>query len=444
MLVNTYLYKNLISVLLLILVMILNTISLKAQTFSLEQCIDTALQHNRNIKISQQDIYIADDKHKEIKSNLLPKLNGIIDYRYYTNLPYQLLPASVFGGPAGTYKEGQFGTPQNLSANLQLNIPVYNPTTFSNIQTSRLSIELTEIQKTKTEEDVVLEVSNAYYNAQILINQLAFLDSNIINAAMLVQTSTLMFQQQVLKGTDVDRLQLQLDQLNTQRATVLSQYRQVLNAVKFLIGKPLTDSLDILFDDRTIDINNLNKKVTTDIKLINKKLQLNNAELSGLWYTHLPSLSIYGMYGTTGYGNTGSNSFFNFYPIGYIGVQLTIPIFNGMITKHKIEQKINEIKKTNIQKELVTEKNNLEITNTRLQYQASASNVNIIAGQIELARKIYRNTVLQNKQGVASITELIMSDNSLREAQQNYIVALVNLRKSELEYKRVTGNLLNK
>ena len=55
---------------------------------------------------------------------------------------------------------------------------------------------------------------------------------------------------------------------------------------------------------------------------------------------------------------------------------------------------------------------------------------------------ICNNTILQNKQGVANITDLLMADNALREAQQNYIVALVNLRKAELEYKRVTGNLI--
>jgi OMF family outer membrane factor len=62
--------------------------------------------------------------------------------------------------------------------------------------------------------------------------------------------------------------------------------------------------------------------------------------------------------------------------------------------------------------------------------------------QIELAKKIYTNTVLQNQQGTANITDLILADNSLREAQQIYIVALINLRRAELEYKRVTGNLI--
>ena len=76
--------------------------------------------------------------------------------------------------------------------------------------------------------------------------------------------------------------------------------------------------------------------------------------------------------------------------------------------------------------------------------QLSIANTTIatVNTQIELAKKIYNNTVLQNQQGMANITDLLLADNSLREAQQNYIVALINLRRAELEYKRVTGNLI--
>jgi OMF family outer membrane factor len=77
-----------------------------------------------------------------------------------------------------------------------------------------------------------------------------------------------------------------------------------------------------------------------------------------------------------------------------------------------------------------------------MQYAIANQNIATFNYQIEFAKKIYTNTVLQNKQGLANITDLLLADNSLREAQQNYIVAMVNLRKAELEYKRVTGNLI--
>ncbi len=426
----------------LIGVVMLMYISIQAQTLSLKQCIDTALQYNRTIKLSQLDVNIASEKNKEIKGMLLPKLNGMADYRYYTDLPYQLMPAAAFGGPAGTYKEVQFGVPQSLNANLQLSVPLYNPNALSAIKTTRVANELSEIQKIKTDEDVVLEVSNVYYNAQILLNQLAFLDSNIINTQKLVQTTTLLHQQQIAKGTDVDRLKLQLDQISNQRNTVYSQQQQVLNALKFLMGKPISDPIEVLISDKSVVEAIFQSQVTTDMLLIDKKMELNSSELIGLKNSRLPSLGAYGVYGTSGFGNTGANSFFNFHPIGYVGAQLTIPLFSGTVTQHKIMQKKIEIDKTTIQKEMQTEKTKLDLINAEMQYTLAKQNISTVNNQIQLAQKIYDNTVLQNQQGIANITDLLMADNALREAQQNYILALVNLRKAELEYKRVTGNLI--
>lgn len=442
MLVNINLHQKTIRIFLALILIQVSGI-LSAQTLSLEQCIDTALLYNRNIRLSQQDVYLANEKNKEIKGNLFPKLTGMADYRYYTDLPYQLMPAAAFGGPEGTYKEVQFGVPQSLNANLQLTVPIFNPIALSAVKTTRIASEISEIQKMKTDEEVVLEVSNAYYNAQILLNQLAFMDSNMINTHKLLQTTILLHQQQMAKGTDVDRLRLQLDQIVNQRETVFSQQQQVLNALKFLMGKPISDSIRVSITDNEMFQLDPQIQATTEMKLMEKKLQLNTAELKGLRHSKLPSLGAYGAYGTTGFGNTGENSFFNFHPIGYVGAQLSIPLFNGTITKHKIAQKKIDIQKTTLQKELVSEKSKLDQITVEMQYTLANKNIVTVTDQIRLAKKIYITTVLQNKLGTATITDLLLADNSLREAQQNYIVALVNLRKAELEHKRVTGTLLS-
>lgn len=422
---------------------LISNVAVYAQTLTLEQCVGTALQYNRNIKLSQQDIFLANEKNKETRGNILPKIVGLTDYRYYTDLPYQIMPAAAFGGIPGTYKEIQFGVPQSLNANLQVTVPVYNPSALGAVKNTRIARELSEIQKIKTEEDVVMEVSNAYYNAQILLSQLSFLDSNIINTSKLVQATILLHQQQLVKGTDVDRLQLQLDQIANQRNTVFSQQQQVLNVLNFLMGKPISDSIQVLINEKSAIEINFKSQLTTDILLIDKKNEVNTSELRALRNSKLPTLGLYGVYGTSGFGTTGSNSFFNFHPISYVGAQLSVPLFNGLVTKHRIVQKKIDIQKTNIQKELVAEKSKLDLINAEMQYLLANQNIATINNQINLAKKIYDNTVLQNRQGMASITDLILADNSLRDAQQNYIVALVSLRKSELEYKRVTGNLIS-
>ena len=49
------------------MLILLMSITVQAQQLSLEQCIDTALIYNRNIKLSQHDVDISTEKNREIK-----------------------------------------------------------------------------------------------------------------------------------------------------------------------------------------------------------------------------------------------------------------------------------------------------------------------------------------------------------------------------------------
>jgi outer membrane protein TolC len=58
-----------------------------------------------------------------------------------------------------------------------------------------------------------------------------------------------------------------------------------------------------------------------------------------------------------------------------------------------------------------------------------------------LAQTIYEQTILQQKQGTASLTDVLLADNALREAQQTYLSAVIDYLKADLELKKLTGNI---
>ena len=64
----------------------------QAQVWSLEQCIDTAQIHNKNLLMNRNNISIGEQKAKEAKANLIPKVTANADYKYFLHLPYQFLP----------------------------------------------------------------------------------------------------------------------------------------------------------------------------------------------------------------------------------------------------------------------------------------------------------------------------------------------------------------
>ncbi len=414
-----------------------------AQVWSIQQCIDTAQVRNKNLQISRNNISIGEQKAKEAKASLIPKVNGSADYKYFTNLPYQLMPLSVFGGPDGKFKEAQFGVPHNINANLQLSMPLYNPQVYGAIQTTKIASALTELQYLRTEEQVYFEIYNLYYNAQILLHQFAFLDSNLINAEKLLTNTQLLHEQLLAKETDVSKVKLQVAQLATQQESIRSKYEQVLNAIKFALGLSIEQNLQI---DPKIQFQNTREYAsssTIDIRIVKTQNQILSSELSILNKSRfLPSLNIFGSYGTTGFGYTKApNDFLKFYPIGFTGTQLSYPLFNGTVTHRKINQKKLELENSQIQIGLLTDQNNMQVENAKLQRSVLEKSIITTTQQITLAQTIYEQTTIQQKQGTANLTEVLLANNTLREAQQTYLMTVIEFLKSDLELKKLTGNI---
>ena len=429
----------------LLLLLLIVFQSAQAQVWSLQQCIDTAQVHNKNLQMNQNNMAIGEQREKEAKANLIPKVTANADYKYFTNLPYQLLPLSALNpvAPEGEYRAAQFGVPHNINANLQLSMPLYNPQVYGVIQTTKIASELTELQYQKTEEQIYFEISNLYYNAQILHHQLAFLDSNLTNAARLLENMQLLNEQLLAKGTDVSKIKLQIAQLLTQKESISSKYEQVLNALKFTMGISIEQSIQIDPNIQYQNTSEYSNSLTLDIRIIKTQNKLLSSELSTLNKSRfLPTLNLFGTFGTTGFGYNGEpNSFLDFYPIGFAGIQLSYPLFNGTVTHRKINQKKFEIKNNELQSGFLTEQNNMQVENAKLQREVAKKMVETTTEQIQLAQTIYEQSVLQQKQGTASLTDILLTDNTLREAQQSYLSAVIDYLKADLELKKLTGNI---
>ena len=246
------------------------------------------------------------------------------------------------------------------------------------------------------------------------------------------------------KGTDVDKIKLQQSQLTTQLSKASAQYQQLLNLLKLQMGIASSQSLVIeeTFAGAAAEVTYSNK-VTSDINIVNTKQQLLNSELKTMKLSRLPSFSLYGTYGVTGYGNySGATDFFKTYPIGFAGIKMSWMLFSGTTLSHKIGQKKQELKQNALRIELLAEKQNVQLENARLQYTIANSNLSNAKTQLGLAEMIYSKMLLQQKEGVASLTDVLLSDNTQKEAQQNYLSALVDVMKADLELKKTSGNIL--
>ncbi len=429
-------------VLLLFSLMSINAV--QGQIWPLQKCIDTAWTGNKNLQINNNNIKIGEEKEKEAKGNLIPKITTNADYKYFTDLPYQLMPLSVFGGPEGKFKEAQFGVPHTINGNIQLSMPLYSPQVYGAIQSAEIVSELTALQYRKTEEQIYVEISTLYYNAQIIYHQLGFVKSNLLNTERLLKNMQLLHEQLLAKGTDVSKLKLQEMQLTLQKENLNNKYIQILNALKFAMGVSLQKDIQpdtVIQYENTIDYKTV---PSTEVQITNTQNRLLSNELKILNYSRfLPSFQLIGSYGTTGFGyDKKPNDFLKFYPIGYGGIQMTYPLFNGTVIQRKMHQKKIELLNNELQAGLLSEQINMQVENARLQRTSALKMIDPANEQIKLAQTIFEQTLLQQKQGTAALTDVLLADNALRDAQQGRLTAIIDYLKADLELKKLTGNTI--
>lgn len=95
-------------------------------------------------------------------------------------------------------------------------------------------------------------------------------------------TIQLLKEQLLAKGTDVSKIQLQAEQLTTQRENVFSKYTQVLNALKLNMGISLEQTLTVETEINQTSLTDNSTRNSLDLKLINAQNTLLHNELKTL------------------------------------------------------------------------------------------------------------------------------------------------------------------
>lgn len=427
-----------------VLILFLSSLNLYGQTWTLEQCIDSAYANNQRIAIAENTQELSALKHKEVKSNLLPKLSINGEYKYFIELPYQLMPLSVFGGPEGQFKEAQFGVPHSINTNVLLQVPIYSSGLMGNINKLETSQKIVELEVQKTHDQIYFEVSNIYRNAQLLKSQMVFIDSTISNTERVKQNMELLAEQKLANQNDVKKLELKVSTLQSYRANLDVKLQQIYNALQLLTGS--TSTIEVEDNILMIDLMQYEDNGNKDIEIIQLQQEIINIDLKSLKRSkYIPEVGFVATYGTQGFGYDQSpNRFLNFYPIGYAGIRFSYPLFNGTVTNKKIDQKNLELENLKLKEELTKDAQQVETENAVLRLENAFNNVTLSEQQVDLAQSIYEQEEKKHKQGLISVNDLMIAQNELIQNQQNYLQSIAEFLAVDLELKKITNNISNK
>ncbi len=422
----------------------------QAQTpVSLSELVDRATKFNYGVRINQTNTRLGSERFKEARAGILPQVGVQGDYKYYAQIPTQVTPASVFGNPNGGYLGAQFGLPWNLSTTIQINQLLYSAQVGYGLKMIRVADEVDRFNVVRSQEDAVYQVSNAFYTAQSLARQMQFVRGNIQSMEQLISKTDLLRQNQMAKGSDVERLRLNKTNLEVQLASIQTSYDQLVNLIKFLTATPQDQPLEldttireeeIVLTEATYDLG-----LRSEWQLLNRQKLLNALEQKNIQAAFVPTFAAYGILNTTAFGigaRNGEASYLKSFPASWFGIQINWSAFDGFKRRAQLAQKRIESDRIDWQLTQAKENISMEVANARQNLATQQQTYKTARQQITFAQTVYDQTQLQFREGMIGITDVTQAQNTLREAQTNYLTAYIKLRQTSLDLSKAAGTLL--
>ncbi|MGK6351438.1 TolC family protein [Parapedobacter sp. DT-150] len=415
------------------------------QSLTLKDALDYALAHSESIKKAQLDVEGGRYQVAEVRASALPQVEGTGALNYNP-----VIGKLVFAGQSVT-----IGQPWDSHIGAQLSQQVFNQQVFTGLKAAKATSAFYELTAEMTEEQVIELVATNYY--QVLVNreQLGVIDTNLKNIRVINEIVSNQYENGLAKKIDVDRIKVNITNLENQREELVNGIVQLENQLKYAMGMPIEtaislpdtelnavpDALD--FPD---DADRMDRLV--ELKVMNQQLELLDLQYKAYKAEYYPTLSL-----VSNYTYTAMSDRFNYLyrssedPMAarfgsmLIGLNLRVPIFNGFATRARMgKAKVDYLK---AEQDLWNTKQSLNLANenAKIQLKNASNTIRSQRQNVQLAQEVYESTQNNYNNGLAPLTDLLDTENALTQAQNSYTQALLNYKIAEVQLKKANGQI---
>ena len=408
-----------------IIIFLFSIFRIEAQEiWTLEKCIERAIEKNISIKQIEADLKITRQNKKVTIGNFLPGINATGNHSWNIGLNQNITTGIL-----------ENLTTQTTSLNANINMDIFNG--LQNIQQiykSNLSILSSKYQLNDMKDDISLLIANSYL--QILFNKenLSIQESYSKIAQEELVISKERFNSGFIPKGDV--LELEANLATSEQNLIIAKNNYTLSKLALAQLLRITNFYDfkieekeyIIPDTRILDsdINTIYHaalKTRNDIKLAETNLKIATKDLSIAKSQLLPSISAFYSYNSrvifdnpASFNNQlDANAGENF------GLQITVPIFNRMTNNVNVQ--INKIKKEKSFYTLEQTKLDLENTINEAYYNTLAAKKTYEAAQKTLfARETsYKNAKERFNNGAINTFDFLQAQQRFENAQSDFI-----------------------
>ncbi|MEI6865896.1 TolC family protein [Flavicella sp.] len=393
--------------------------------WSLEKCITYALENNITVIEAGLNKNIAKIDYNQAKTSKLPNLFG--------NFSQNFSNGSTIDPITSDYITDQM---HSTNVGVSSSITLFQGNQLNNqIKQNKLLLEQSIFQEEVEKNNIVLNLLETYLQILYSKESILIAENNLSSSEKEVLRAKARFDAGTIALSDYTEAQSQAATNKYNVITVKNDYQQYIIILKQLLELSPFEEIEIETIDENMDLINLtlNKKEVynnalgylPEIKASNVNVSANKTELDIAKGGYLPTLALTGSVGS-GYTSVNDNAFSDQFDFNFnqqLGLSLIIPIFDRNETKSAVKTATINIKKAEIQKQ-TTVKEVYKKVETAYQNAISSQEQVIAAEASKLAaEQSYKLAQKKYELGDLSTTDLVISQNTFTNAQQNYLQA---------------------
>lgn len=416
-----------------------------AQTkLTLEQALEIALSENPTIKIADQEIEIKRYAKQGTYASLYPQLDASAQYQRV--LAKQTMSMDL-GGETQTIK---VGSDNSFNGGLTLSMPIINAQLWSNLKVSALDVELAVEQARSSREDMIEQVTQAYYSALLAKESLVVYKRVYDNAVE--NNKNVRMKYDVGSTSEYD--------LITSNVTVQNAIPNLIEAensvtltlwqLKALLGVDLEMDIDVvgsLMDYESMmkeayDMSQLDLADNSTMKQLDLQEQMLQKALKITKMANVPTLSINAAYLYTALGNDGhffKSSAWN--PYSYAGLQLNIPIFAGNAKRAATRQARLDLSNLQLQRQDTERQLRVSIIQCLNNMQTGVKQYNSASATVDQAQRSYDIAVKRYEIGNGTLVEIDNSQLALTQAELSRNQSIYNFLVAKVTLDKILGNI---
>ncbi len=426
-----------------------NTAASAYHDFSIAQAIDYATKNSVLVKNSLLDYQIQEQANRATTSQALPQITGSLGFTQYTQVPVTPIPGGFFPGTvAGKTYTVAFALPYNNSAAITLKQVLFDGQVFVGLQARKASLVYYQKREEVTEQMVRVNIYKVYYQLLIAKSQMDQVDANITNQQAQLHSASEMFRNGFAEQLDVDKSNVQLANLETEKINLKLNIDNGYLGLKVLLGMPVRDSLrltDTLTDDMVRNAALGDDYKYTDrreFQLMMTSKSLNEFNVKRYKKAYIPTLNLNAVYQQNQYETkldfTAPMSWF---PTSYFGLSVNVPIFDGFYKAANIRQAKLQLQQTENDMDSLKNRIDNDVRQSQIQFSSAIATLDFQKKNMELAQKVYDQTRKKFEQGRGANTERPTALADETPATYHYFIALSRAFIAKVDYLYAIGKL---